>query len=187
MPRQKPGALQIFQERRADLIGYAASITGDRSAAEDLVQEAWLLFADATATRHLAEPASYLFRIVRNLALDRSRRRGFEQKHFVEDTGAHGQVPSNVPDPEALAIARNELQIVQDAIARMPERMRIALEMHRLEGAKLKDIATHLGISITIAHELVAEGVKRCRRCPSSRHLAQIGAWISGERASSGG
>ena len=23
--------------------------------------------------------------------------------------------------------------------------------------------------------------------CPSSRHLAQIGAWISGERASSGG
>ena len=24
-------------------------------------------------------------------------------------------------------------------------------------------------------------------QCPSSRHLAQIGAWISGERASSGG
>ena len=31
-------------------------------------------------------------------------------------------------------------------------------------GCKLKDIAAHLGISITVAHDIVAEGIAHCRR-----------------------
>ncbi len=36
--------------------------------------------------------------------------------------------------------------------------------MHRLEGRKLREIASHLGISVALAHGLVADGVEHCRR-----------------------
>ena len=51
-----------------------------------------------------------------------------------------------------------------EAIAELPERTRIALEMHRFGGCKLKEIAAALGISIPLAHILVAEGVQHCKR-----------------------
>src|SRR3546814_11129897 len=60
----------------SDLLDYASKIVGDRSHAEDVVQEAYLRFDAATAERSIGEPLSYLFRIVRNLSLDLRRRIG---------------------------------------------------------------------------------------------------------------
>jgi len=49
-------------------------------------------------------------------------------------------------------------------MAELPERTQIALEMHRLGGCKLREIADRLGISVGLAHGLVAEGIEHCRR-----------------------
>jgi RNA polymerase sigma-70 factor (ECF subfamily) len=46
----------------------------------------------------------------------------------------------------------------------LPARTRIALEMRRIEGAKLRDIAQRLGVSVPVAHSIVAEGIAYCRR-----------------------
>jgi RNA polymerase sigma-70 factor (ECF subfamily) len=35
--------------------------------------------------------------------------------------------------------------------------------MHRFGGAKLREIAAELGVSVTVAHELVVTGVAHCR------------------------
>jgi RNA polymerase sigma-70 factor (ECF subfamily) len=40
----------------------------------------------------------------------------------------------------------------------------MALEMHRFGGCRLKEIADRLGVSVTTAHTLVAEGIAHCRR-----------------------
>ena len=48
-------------------------------------------------------------------------------------------------------------------MAELPERTRVALEMHRFGGFKLREIAAHLGISVTVAHELIAQAVAHCR------------------------
>ncbi len=161
---QQSKALQHFLSHRAELLGYASRITGDRSQAEDVLQEAWLRFRVVEADRTLDEPVGYLRRIVRNLALDGRRRKGLESRFFTENAELAAMVvPSDAPTPEDAAIAESELRIVSAALAQMPGRMRIAVEMHRVDGTRLKDIAGRLGISITTAHELVAEGVQRCR------------------------
>jgi RNA polymerase sigma-70 factor (ECF subfamily) len=36
--------------------------------------------------------------------------------------------------------------------------------MHRFGGCTLKEIAAHLGISVSMAQVLVAEGVRHCQR-----------------------
>jgi RNA polymerase sigma factor (sigma-70 family) len=156
--------LSVYADHRGDLVNYAANITGDRVAAEDIVQEAWVRLGAASRLRPLEEPLGYLYRIVRNLALDGRRRRRFEQTHFIE--GVEDQVEliaSDTPSPEGATASRDELRLVMEVLEGLPERMRIAVEMHRLGGVKLKDIAARLGVSVTVVHELVAEGVYRCR------------------------
>jgi len=156
--------LGLYADHRVDLVRFAANITGSSSAAEDVVQEAWLKLGAADARQSLEEPLGYLYRIVRNLALDGRRRQGFEQRHFIE--GAQDlaeRTASETPSPEDVASVRADLRRVSEALDALPERMRIAVEMHRLGGAKLKDVAVRLGVSVTAAHQLVAEGVYRCR------------------------
>lgn len=156
--------LSLYVTRRGELVNYATNITGDRAAAEDIVQEAWTRIGAVARARPLEEPAAYLYRIVRNMALDGQRRRNFEQRYFVEGADDEAaQTPSDAPTPEAVAISKDELRSALDVLESLPEKMRIAVEMHRLGNAKLKDIAVRLDISVTAAHELVAEGVQRCR------------------------
>lgn len=157
--------LTLYLEHRGELVNYASGIIGDRSRAEDVVQEAYLRFADAAARRLLEEPVSYLYRIVHNLAFDGVRRLSLENRHIKPGGGpsAH-EVAEERPSPEAELIARQELDRVLAAMAALPERTRLALEMHRLGGFKLKEIAQRLGISISMAQVLVVEGVKHCQR-----------------------
>lgn len=161
---QQSETLQLFLSHRSELLRQANRITRDRAQAEDVLQEAWLRFRTALAERQMDEPLGYLSRIVRNLALDSARRSGLESRLFQTEGDADPlQVPSDTPSQEAAVISGSELRAVENALARMPERMRAAVRMHRIEGIKLKDIAKQLGISVTSAHGLVAEGVTRCR------------------------
>ena len=150
---------------RGALVNYASGIIGDRSRAEDVVQEAYLRFSDASARRLLDEPVGYLYRIVRNLAFDGVRRLRSEGRYVKRDIDqAEIETARTVPSPEAELIAREELERVLAAMAELPERTRIALEMHRFGGFKLRQIADHFGISTSMAQVLVTEGVRHCQR-----------------------
>ena len=50
-----------------------------------------------------------------------------------------------------------------EALAELPERTRIAFEMHRFGDAKIKEIAAVLNISLPLAYRLVADAVQHCK------------------------
>lgn len=155
--------LGLFLDHRTDLLAYARRIVGDHADAEDVVQEAYLRFADAAKSRLIDEPVKYLYRIVRNLAIDGRRRLVVQAGRFV----ANGELAIRLlPDdssPEAAATGRADLRALETAIAELPERTRTALEMHRFGGFTLKQIAERLGVSLGTAHALVVEGLEHCR------------------------
>lgn len=163
MATQDDRSFEVFVAYRGKLVAYANDIVADLGHAEDVVQEAFLRFRDASAARSVREPVAYLYRIVRNLAVDLQRRLKTEKRYFV---GSSDEIALEIaeagPSPEATAAARQELQQLAAAMAELPERTRIALEMHRLGGCTLKEIAEHLGISISMAQVLVVEGVAYC-------------------------
>lgn len=158
--------LALYLAHRVELVRYASAIVGDRAHAEDVVQEAWLRLGAAVDGRTIEEPVGFLYRIVRNLAIDGQRRIVRAGKVVQPDNGAAAtqSVADQYPSPEAEAVAREELRLLKEALAELPERTRIALEMRRFGGCKLKEIAAHLGVSVTVAHEIVADGVAYCRR-----------------------
>jgi len=157
--------LTLYMAHRGELVNYANGIIGDRAQAEDVVQEAYLRFSEAASRRLFDEPVSYLYRIVHNLAFDGLRRLSLEGRYMQRDAEqVAAEVPEAKPSPEAELIARQELERVRAALAELPERTLTAFEMHRLRGFKLKEIAQHLGISISMAQFLVVEAVKHCQR-----------------------
>jgi RNA polymerase sigma-70 factor (ECF subfamily) len=150
--------LHLFLSHRAQLIDYAAPMVGCRARAEDIVQEAFIRFSAGEA--RLAQPVGYLYRIVRNLAVDWARHVAVEGG--PPDTGALEALPAPAASPEHAALFRDELRIVAEALGELPERTRMAFEMHRLGGLTLQVIARRLGISVGLAHQLVRDALTHC-------------------------
>jgi len=126
-----------FEEQRRNLIRYASRITGNRDHAEDGVQEAYLRLGEMARKQHLASPGGYLSRIVRNLAIDRLWRSRRDGEVFAPDgQAALDEMAAVQPTPEQVVLSRNELMRLEAALAELPERVRIAVEMHRFGGAK---------------------------------------------------
>lgn len=129
------------------------------------MQEAWLRF-DRADRRFVKEPLAYLYRIVRNLAVDDHRTvlrdsRVMAETNFDDVAAVAG---STAPSPEFVALYKSELRILREALAELPLRTRVAFSLHRLGGYKLREIAEHLDISVTLAQTLVADGAEHCRR-----------------------
>ncbi|MDE1146586.1 MAG: sigma-70 family RNA polymerase sigma factor [Azospirillaceae bacterium] len=158
-------AQDLYEAHRAALVAYACGITGNQASAEDVVQDAWLRLHQAEPARALDRPLNYLYRIVRNLAIDGRRRARLERAWGDDDLASIAErVPSDAPSPENAVQASGELRQLLSALDELPERTRRALILHRAEGRTLKEVAAALGISVGLAHGLVADGLKHCAR-----------------------
>lgn len=153
--------LDLFLAHRAALIDYAQPIVGCRARAEDVVQEAYLRFsgADDRADDPILQPVGYLYRIVRNLAVDWARHLAQEDR---PPSAVMEQVASPAPSPEQATVDRDQLRIVIAALEELPSRTRLAFELHRLQGATFPAIARQLGISVGLAHRLVKDALTHC-------------------------
>lgn len=156
-------SVRFYKLHRSDLISYADSFVRDRACAEDIVQDAWERVQAVEQGRSLAEPLGYFYRTVRNLALDwlRARKRdGAETDSDPSELAATLQDQS--PSPEATVSARKDLSMVLESLNELPERSRLALTLHTVDGLKLREIAQQLGLSVTFTHQLIAEAKMHC-------------------------
>ena len=67
------------------------------------------------------------------------------------------------PTVERSVEAASELILLQTALAKLPDRTRQAFLLHRVEGLTLVEIGARLGVSKSVAHELVTDAVDHCR------------------------
>jgi len=156
------GLLAAFLAYRGALFNTVVPIVGCRHWAEDVVQDAYLKISEAQLAGEIRQPVSYLFRMVRNLAIDRSRRLALEGRYSADEDAAT-QVISSEPSPEQIAVDRDTLQHLADALEELPERTRIAFEMYRFGDCTQQQIAKALGISPTLVHFLIRDALNHCR------------------------
>jgi RNA polymerase sigma-70 factor (ECF subfamily) len=153
--------LDVFLALRQELVNYASKITGDRIQAEDIVQEAYIRFVpnEPDPTTTITQPAAYLYRIVRNLALDLKRSRLREQAH--QSMPPAWLLYDEASDPADECQQSMTLERLASVLEKMPEASRLALEMHRFSGCTLAQIAERLGVSLTSAHRLLRDALVR--------------------------
>jgi RNA polymerase sigma factor (sigma-70 family) len=157
--------LNLFLAHRASLVDYATPIVGDRARAEDLVQEAFLRFAPPgeEPPGEIEQPLAYLYRIVRNLALDWTRRRTMEHRRQQAEP-PWWAMPETPRTPEQELAHARDIDLVAAALEELPRDARIAVEMHRFGGHTLGEIADRLGVSVPTAHRLVRDALLRIAR-----------------------
>lgn len=158
--------VDIYLAHRAALVNYATPIVGDRTRAEDIVQEAFIKFvpADGAAPAAVEQPVAYLYRIVRNLALDLTRRRSLETRRQAEPDPLWWMLPATPRTPEQETLHQDDLARVAAALGHLPARARRAVEMHRFGGYTMREIAEHLDISEPSVHRMVRTALVRIAR-----------------------
>jgi len=159
-----PNTLAIFLTHRRGLVEYASRIVGDHARAEDVVQEAYLRFDTAATARIFDDPVRYLYRVVRNLALDGRRKQAREAIYVVGPSSDLAErAADSRPTPEAEAAGRSDIQALKAAMEELPEKTRRALELHRFQGKTLKQVAALMDVSVGTAHALIVDGLEHCR------------------------
>ena len=142
-----PGEAQRFREAFLPLLdaayGYARTLTRDPTAAEDLVQEAFLRACRGFRGYRGGEPKAWLFAIVRSTFLTGLRRdRDWDELSEADD------VPDPAETPEARLIrGRGEID-VRAAIEALPDPFREAIVLRELQELSYREIAAVTGAPI---------------------------------------
>ncbi|MEB0204604.1 sigma-70 family RNA polymerase sigma factor [Pseudomonas sp. CCC3.1] len=161
--------LQLYLDHRPALINYAKVVVGDHARAEDVVQDAFLRFF-ASTDEVVEQPVAYLYRIVRNLALDAVRRQATEKRQ--QQSPPQWMRPGQELSPEQRVVHGDDASRIAATLASLPEQMRIAVEMHRLGGFTLQQTADHLNISLSSAHRLVKDAIVHLASSVATHDLA---------------
>lgn len=147
---------------RARLVRMAFRIVQSRHLAEDVVEDAAVKLCEGEGIIAADHPAPFLYRLVRNLAIDRARRLKRERS-LAGSAEEAAQVAMPCACPLERLEQREMLEAVIRALDTLPPRTRLAFLRHRIEGMPQKDIAEHLGVSRTLVNFMVRDATKVCR------------------------
>lgn len=165
--------LGTFIHHRDRLLAIARRVLRCPYLAEDVVQDAALKATGLERGRCIDCPLHFACQIVRNLALDRERRRLLERQHAAPEELA-GTVEAPGADPQQRAEAGELVRLALAAMGELPPRTRHAFARHRLGEVPQKAIAAELGVSPTLVNFMVRDADAHCR--------ARLQAATSGER-----
>jgi RNA polymerase sigma-70 factor (ECF subfamily) len=161
----KDALRRIYEKYKDDLLGLAITLLRDRSLAEDVVHDVFVLFAGTVGSFSLSGTLKgYLSTCVANRARDRNRLRSpqLAGPDVVETTG------SDWNGPMENAIGTEESSELQDLLTRLPYEQREIIVLHLHHEMRFREIAKALGISINTAQSRYRYGLEKLRSIVNS-------------------
>jgi RNA polymerase sigma-70 factor (ECF subfamily) len=149
----------IFKSYYAQLVGVAESMLRERAAAEDVVQDVMVELWHRRATIKVETSLrAYLFRAVRNRALNQLRHRKVAP---LADPDAADRVagPAGDRDFETRELNR----AVRKAVAGLPDRCREVFELSRVQGLSYDEIARVMEISVKTVEAQMGKALRVLR------------------------
>lgn len=160
---------ELYDRYAAMALGLAVKIVRDAQEAEDVVHDAFVAIVER-ADQYRAERgtvAAWLVTTVRNLALDRTRRR--TRRAQITDEELRHEPAEPVQDPESLSWLAREREAVRRALEKLSPAQRQTLEIAFFEGLSYPEIAER---------EKIPLGTVKSR---AARALAALRAALEGE------
>ena len=140
--------------------------------ADEVVQQTWL-----RAIQHggddVAEPRSWLARIVRNVATNVRCRRA-RRRHHETEAAASLLVPSSAE----LMVREEQRRILVAAVDGLPAQLRSVVLLRYIEGLPPRRIAAELRMPVTAVWNRLREALQALRKRLDAQHGGQRRAWL---------
>ncbi|MGC4032835.1 MAG: sigma-70 family RNA polymerase sigma factor [Tepidisphaeraceae bacterium] len=159
---------QLVRQYQKPAVSVSFRLLGKTDDALEVVQEALLKAYRSLDTLQKPEAfAGWLMRIVTNLSLNRRRGRKSSAALPLDDLLSNGEADPEAggdsPNPERAAEGRELGEKLRLAMAELPEKQRLALELFTIEQLPQKQVAETLGCSIEAVKWHVFQGRKRLK------------------------
>jgi RNA polymerase sigma-70 factor (ECF subfamily) len=177
---------ELVSKYHGSLLRLALSFVSERATADEVVQETWLgVIRGLSAFEGRSSLKTWIFRILANRARTRGRREARSipfsslkdpqpESHYEPEVdpsrfdarGMWAEPPprwTNAP-PEDLLAQRQTMDLIQRAIAELPENQRAVITLHDVEDVAPEEICNILEISETNRRVLLHRARSRIRR-----------------------
>ncbi len=156
-------AQQIIAQTAPRMLALARRLMRDAAEAEDVTQETmlrlWRIAPEWRAGE--ARVATWTHRVATNLCLDRLRKQGRMRAEPL-DVAPEPEDPA----PSALAglAAAEQAALLEAALARLPDRQRLAVTLRHLEGWSNPAIAAAMSVGVEAVESLLGRGRRSLSR-----------------------
>jgi RNA polymerase sigma-70 factor (ECF subfamily) len=170
MPDEPAGQREfsaLYRTTLAPLRRYLTRLLGNPSEAQDVAHDAYLRVYPSITGNTAKEPAALLYTAARRLAINRLKRRSISpvsREEFIPETSASAE-----PSVEQQVIARQELAILEEAIAGLPEGCRAVLLLCKIERLSHKEIAARLAIAVSTVEKQHARALRLLKAALAGR------------------
>ncbi|WP_062191199.1 sigma-70 family RNA polymerase sigma factor [Caldimonas taiwanensis] len=152
---QRAAFAQLYRLTAAHLLGVILRITGERSQAEDVLQEVYLAVWKAAGSFDAArsQPMTWLTSIARHRAIDSLRRAQarprFSDEGAVDDeqdpSGVYDEHPDPHPGPSELLQRAVEARLLRHCLAELSPEQQHSLALAYYQGLSHSEVARQLG------------------------------------------
>ena len=139
------------------LFRLALSITGNKQDAEDVVQDTlFKIWKKNNEWDSIANIEAYCFQSTRNIAIDKLALKDNQSESWEDDDDC----PESGPGIQERLEQEEQLKMLDDFIAKLPEKQRTIFQLREIEGLSYKEIADIL----TVSEEQVKVNLFRSRQ-----------------------
>ncbi len=153
----------LAQER--DLRAFLDRAFHHRAEVSDVIQETYVRLLALAPERRNAVRAwrAFLFTTARNVATDYLRRGEFVSLDALLETDRSSVVEeSEARKPDEIVNLAQERDLLERAIASLPQKCRQVMTMRKIHGLSQKEIALRLGIATHTVEKHISYGVRLC-------------------------
>jgi RNA polymerase sigma factor (sigma-70 family) len=153
---------RVFREHNQALIRFLRARLPSVQDAEEVAQEAYVRMLRLDETDTISHLQAYLFRIAANIAIDRNRQ---QKRKPDEEEGSKlwDVLPSSYPLPDDALHSTEKLARLQQIVAELPPKCRMAFMLYKFKELSYEEIATRMQLSESMIRKYVLKAIIFCR------------------------
>ena len=151
----------LYRTTLAPLRRYLTRLLGNETEAQDVAHDAYLRIYPTLNRQAADRPAALLYITARRLAINRLKRRSISP--FAREALDLDMAASSTPGVAQQVMARQELSLLEAAIAQLPEGCRAVLLLRKIELLSHREIADRLGIAVSTVEKQHARALRLLR------------------------
>jgi RNA polymerase sigma factor (sigma-70 family) len=157
----------LYRTTLAPLRRYLTRLLGNPGEAQDVAHDAYMRVYPSVTNHSARRPEALLYTAARRLAINRLKRRSISplaRDAFIPEMSA-----STEPGVETQVMARQELEILEEAISQLPDGCRVVLLLCKIEQLSHREISERLGIAVSTVEKQHARALRLLRAALEGR------------------